>query len=444
MIATNDNYTVIIGAGWAGLSAACYLSQKNHLVSLYESSRHPGGRARSVELGNHNRFYVDNGQHLLIGAYHNTLKLLRLISVDINKSFTRKKLKLSMYNLKDEKLLLKTFNLPAPFNLFFGLLFCQDLSVTQKYRVMVFSLKLSRNKLLNSDDISVKKLLLQNNQPKKLINALWEPLCIATLNTPIEKASARIFITVLQKSLLGNSHDSDFLFTRQNLSSILPHPAIQYLKNNNASIKMSSRASEIIIQNNSVIGIVINDEFIATNSLILAIPPYACIKLLSKHKQLNDITNKLLEINYQPICTIYLQYAKEVSLNQEMIGIWGSTIQWLFDRKTANQEGLMAAVISAHGEHMKLDNDELIQKVISEIQSLYPHWPSPLSSNIIREKRATFSCDVNISNKRPINKTPVKGLWLCGDYTETNLPATIEGAIISANLTATEIIKEKR
>lgn len=199
MTATNDKYTVIIGAGWAGLSAACYLSQKNHLVSLYESSQYPGGRARSVELGNHNRLHVDNGQHLLIGAYHNTLKLLRLISVDINKSFTRKKLKLSMYNLKDEKLLLKTFNLPAPFNLFFGLLFCRDLSVTQKYRVMCFSLKLSRNKLLNSNDISVKNLLLQNNQPKKLINALWEPLCIATLNTPIDKASARIFITVLQK-----------------------------------------------------------------------------------------------------------------------------------------------------------------------------------------------------------------------------------------------------
>jgi len=442
-VSSKANKIVVIGAGWAGLSAACYLIQKNYQVSLFESSKQAGGRARSVQLKIDTNLTVDNGQHLLIGAYHHTLNLLKLISTDLNKSKVKKKLKLVMYGLKKEKLILETYNSPAPFNLFFGLLLCKDLSFSQKYRVIYFSFKLSKSNLLSKGDISVEDLLLQLKQPKKLLKALWEPLCIATLNTPIKTASAKIFISVLQKSLLGKRHDSDFLFTNQNLSAILPQPALTYLKKHNANIQMSSRASEIIIKDNAIKGIVVNDKVIATTNLVLAIPPYACAKLLSNHPQLNKITNKLLQLKYQPICTIYLQYPKEITLNQEMIGLWGTTTQWLFDRKEVNQEGLMAAIISSSGEHMELDNDSLITKVISEIQDLFPDWPQPLHSKIIREKRATFSCDVNISRYRPSNNTPIKGLWLCGDYTETNLPATIEGAIISANLTVTDITQNK-
>lgn len=430
---------MIIGAGWSGLSTACFLVKNSYNISVYESSKQLGGRARGIQLDNISHSRVDNGQHLLIGAYHETLKLMQLISADINNSLLRQKLKLKMHNLNTDKLFLNTFNLPYPFHLFFGLLFCADLTLSQKLRIMHFSFKISSNTLLEKGDISVGELLVKYKQPNKLVKALWEPLCIATLNTPINKASAKIFINVLKKSLFGRKSESDFLFTTKNLSSIIPEPAASYLHKHNANIQLSSRATKIIVKNNSIESVVINGELIPIKNLVLAIPPYACAKLLSNIIELDDIVKQLLQFEYQPICTVYLQYPEDVTMNQVMIGVWDSTVQWLFDRKITNQNGLMAAIISAEGSHMDLDNKSLIEQVQSEIKQLFPDWPTPLYSKVIKEKRATFSCNVNISTIRPANKTPVTGLWLCGDYTNTDLPATIEGAIISGKLTATEI-----
>jgi len=439
---------VIIGGGWSGLSAACYLANDNVSITLYESSKQLGGRARSIQLDNQS---VDNGQHLLIGAYNETITLMQLISADIKSCLTRQPLALNMIELSDnannsninigDKLFLKTVNLPSPFHLFFGVVLCADLSFSQKIRAAYFSLKISSKKLLKNGDISVAELLSKYAQPTKLVKALWEPLCLATLNTPIREASAALFIAVLQKSLLGSKSDSDFLFTSKNLSSILPEPAAHYLTQKTNEIKLSSRANEIIIKNGCVEGVVIDDELISTANLILAIPPFACTKLLANHTELNTIFNQLSQIEYQPICTVYLQYPESTTMNQAMIGSWGGTIQWLFDRKLVNQNGLMAAIISANGPHMELDNESLIDQIQSEIKCLFPNWPESLHAKVVREKRATFSSNINISNLRPKNKTPIKGLWLCGDYTNTDLPATLEGAIISGKLVANEIMK---
>ncbi len=441
---SSDEKVIVIGAGWSGLSAACYLANSAYKVSIYESSKHLGGRARSVQLNNNT---IDNGQHLLIGAYQETLKLLHLISADIKSSLLRQNLVLNMFSSTKERLKLKTYNLPSPLHLLFGLVFCSDLTFLEKYKIIYFNVKLatSSKTLLAKNDSSVFKLLQKYKQSEKLIKALWEPLCIATLNTPIKSASAKIFINVLKKSLLGSKSDSDFLFTIKNLSAILPEPAELFLQQHNANIERCSRATDIVMENNCITGVIINDKLITTKKLILAIPPYACEKLLSrqKHSALANLTKQLSIFDYQPICTVYLQYPKHISLNQAMIGVWGTTIQWLFDRSLVEQPGLIAAIISTQGKHMQMDNNTLIQIVQSEILSLFPDWPKALHANVIREKRATFSCEVNISKSRPTNTTPITGLYLCGDYTATDLPATIEGAIISGKLAATEINQSK-
>ncbi len=436
---SSNEKVIIIGAGWSGLSAACYLASNAYKVSIYDSSKNLGGRARSIQLNGNT---VDNGQHLFIGAYQETLKLLQLISADIKSSLLRQNLVLNMFSSTKEQLKLKTYSLPSPLHLIIGLVFCSGLTLFQKYRIIYFSIKLATsNNLVSNNDISVLELLQKCKQPEKLIKALWEPLCIATLNTPIKSASAKIFINVLKKSLLGSKSDSDFLFTLKNLGVILPEPAELFLQQHNANIERCSRATDIVIKNNCITGVIINDKLITTNKLILAIPPYACEKLLSKqkHSALANLIKQLSIFDYQPICTIYLQYPKYITLNQAMIGVWGTTIQWLFDRSLAEQPGLIAAVISAQGKHMQMDNDTLIQTVQSEIFKIFPDWPKALHANVIREKRATFSCKVNISNSRPTNTTSITGLYLCGDYTATDLPATIEGAIISGKLAATEI-----
>ena len=137
-------------------------------------------------------------------------------------------------------------------------------------------------------------------------------------------------------------------------------------------------------------------------------------------------------MGYQPIVTVYLQYSKDIKLSQEMIGLSNTLSQWAFDRGSfCQQKGLISVVISAKGEHMAMDDVKLTQTVHDEISILFEDKLTLIDSFVIREKRATFACTVNINDIRPTNKTNIKGLFLAGDYTDTGYPATLEGAVRS-------------
>jgi uncharacterized protein with NAD-binding domain and iron-sulfur cluster len=126
-----------------------------------------------------------------------------------------------------------------------------------------------------------------------------------------------------------------------------------------------------------------------------------------------------------------------------MTGLLGTVSQWIFDRGIHGQRGLMAVVISGDGEHMERNNEDLCAKVSEELARHFPRWPAPLATHCIREKRATFAATVNVNRLRPGQRTPLKGLWLAGDYTDTGLPATLEGAVRSGMMCAREIILQR-
>ena len=127
-----------------------------------------------------------------------------------------------------------------------------------------------------------------------------------------------------------------------------------------------------------------------------------------------------------------------------MTGIQDGISQWVFDRRFCGQKGLMSVIISAEGDHMKLNNQALTEAVINELAILRPDWPKPLDTMVIREKRATFSCHTGVSKYRPDYKTSIKGCWLAGDFTNTGLPATLEGSIRSGLECARGIIQSVR
>jgi len=140
---------------------------------------------------------------------------------------------------------------------------------------------------------------------------------------------------------------------------------------------------------------------------------------------------QLERIASAPICTVYLQYPEHIAAEQAMTGLTGTLGQWLFDRRLCRQSGLMAVVISGHGEHEQMDNDELGLRISQELARLYPHWPQPQQVFVIREKRATFVCERGINRSRPHGQTAAHNVWLAGDYTATGYPATLEGAVRS-------------
>ena len=438
----NKMHIAIIGGGMAGLAAASALAEKSIKTTLFEAGPHFGGRARSVAIEfNSQTFQVDNGQHILLGAYQETLKLLTKVGVDEKAAFTRLPLALNMlsgHNKQGFKLNCDNF-LPHPVNQLFGFLGCQGLGFIERISTISFMAKLKKISYRLTEDEPLRDFLLKNGQSHHTINVLWEPLCLAALNTPIQSASSKIFLNVLGDAFRHNKTHSDFLIPKLDLSQILSTPITRYLQAKEVNLRTNKRIRSIKESENgfSVSTRLESHEF---SHVIIATPAKTLKELTVDLPKLDFITSQTAQYQDQPIYTIYLQYPSHITLAQPMLGLVDSTSQWVFDRgQLCGQHGLMAVIISAQGKHQKLTQDMLALKVAQELHHVIPNLPKPLWHKVIAEKRATISCTVNLP--RPANLTPYQHLYLAGDYTYADYPATIEGAVRSGLACAHLILK---
>jgi squalene-associated FAD-dependent desaturase len=430
---------IIIGGGWAGLSCAIELTALGLPVTVLESARQLGGRARRVAFENN---AVDNGQHVLVGAYHNTLDLLKRLNLSLDTNLYRESLHLMLQGADRQQFQLNLPPLLAPLNLLVGLLSCKGFTLKDRWHAFTFGLQLFSNALYFEADISVAELLARHKQTENTINALWEPICLASLNTPIDEASARIFVQILYDSFCRSHRDADMIIPRVDLGCLLPDAAYEYIEQHGGFVHLGQRVSELVIEERHITGVKCEDNRYEAAHVVLAIPPHACQPLLKSHPAMHDIAYNMSGFHYHPICTIYLQYPASVQTDRPIQGFLGTTAQWIIDRRITAQPGLMAVVISGPGSHMQLNNEQLSTVIQNELQGMFPHWPTASAYLVIREKRATFSCRVGINQLRPDNHTPVHGLWLAGDYTNTGYPATIESAVISGQRAARLIHQE--
>jgi len=377
----------------------------------------------------------------MLGAYRETLHLLNIVGVHEQQVFDRHPLRLKMRQSGQPDIQVSFPRLPAPLHSLFGLAMVDGLSLHDRwYALKMCASLISVHKNLNND-VSVAEFLRQNNQSDKLITILWRPLCLAVLNTPIDKASSEIFIRSLKDAFAHKRSDSDLLYPQENLGNILPDPAHRYIERQGGFVKLRHRVTQLNIENNKIIGIELsNGSVMYTDHLILAVPPLTCKNLLTPHEAMNQVTTKLAQIENAPICTVYVQYSSTTRLSLPMIGLIGTTGQWIFDRARHGRAGLMAVVISSDGPHMQLNNQDLCNQIINDLSGVFPEWPEPVDSFVIRERRATFLCRTGVNSIRPATTTPVSGCLLAGDFTATDYPATLEGAVRSGITAAQHII----
>ncbi len=437
----SSNHVVIVGGGWAGLATAVELTRHNIQVTVLESAKQLGGRARSVHL---DELHVDNGQHMLLGAYEATLDLLRQIGVNENDVFERQPLSLQWLRPNGKSVSLNTPKLPAPLHLAWALFNAKGLSFHDRLSALKFCHRLQKTNFTIEKDCNVEIFLKENQQSPDLIKAIWEPLCLGALNTQIHEASAQLFLRTLGDSFNHSRKDSDILLTRKNLGDIFPQPASDYIETNHGSVRLGQRVTEVNINNDTINGVTLQEEHIPSHYVVLATPVSITNNLIEDTASLQNISSQLKAIQHRPICTVYLQYSENTKLDGFLRGSLDTTSQWIFDRGLYEQNGLISVVISGEGEHMKWDNKKLCDVVEKELANHFPRWPKPSDKHVIREKRATFAATVDINQHRPNTQTPVKGLWLAGDYTNNGLPGTLEGAVRSGILCAQQIIKEQR
>ncbi len=404
------------------MAAAVTLSEKGHQVTLFESARQLGGRARGVM---HEGTQLDNGQHILLGCYRETLSLIEKVGGKIDLDFLRMPLQLDLHG----QFSLRAPKLPAPFDLLAGLLLAQGLSLGDRISAVRFMNHIKKIHFRLDADIPVAELLASHDQSEKLVHKLWEPLCIAALNTPTNIASAQVLLNVLKDALNQTRSDSDMLIPNIDFTALFPARAASHVKKHGGHV-LTSCGVETLIPLESGFEIITRRGSLYFNHVICATSPAAAARLLRPIAELEQIANQIDAIRYQPIYTVYLQYPRGTRLPHPMLGLYKRYSQWLFDKgRISGHDGLIASVISAEGLHQELPQEELAHKVMEEIAEEFGIREKPLWHKVIAEKRATFSCTPNLL--RPDQQTPLPRLFLAGDYTRGDYPATLEGAVRS-------------
>jgi len=437
----------IVGGGWAGCAAAVNLAQRGYRIILFEAARTLGGRARCVELQGKQ---LDNGQHILLGAYSESLRLMRTVGIDVNNALLRLPLQMR-YPPSNDAMDFVAAGLPAPFHLLAALLRARGLDRQDKLAMARFTTTVRWMGWQLHADCTVAELMQRYDQTDRLVLLMWRPLCIAALNTPPEYASAQVFLHVLRDSLGARRQASDMLIPRTDLSRLFPERAREFVEQRGGKVMLGSPVKKIMRLGKrwliasgpaSLAQEETPREAQAFDALVIATQPSSAAALLADL----PLQPRLPELRYEPIITCYLQYRPDLSLPHAFYALldrpdddeWG---QFVFDRGhlDKSQAGLLAVVISAAEQASAMSHDALASAVAQQLAASFrmPQLARPSWSKVIAEKRATFSCAPCLS--RPSNATNLPGLFLAGDYTQSDYPATLESAVRSGVLAANAI-----
>ncbi|HEV7393625.1 MAG TPA: hydroxysqualene dehydroxylase HpnE [Burkholderiales bacterium] len=423
----------VIGGGYAGFAAAVTLADAGVAVTVYEAARELGGRARRVVV---NGVALDNGLHILIGAYRETLRLVHEVHGTASEALMRLPLDWQVHR----RFRLKAAPLPAPLHLALGLLTARGASWRERFAAARFVRAMHAQQFRLAEDISVNALLAAHGQGPAFQAYFWKPLCLAALNTPPAIASAQVFINVLRDGALAHRSAGDMLLARGDLSTLFPEPAANHVRAHGGQVALGSRV-DALIHTREGLGVKTQRDTREYAHVICAASPYNAAALIASLPELQEAAATLAQLQYQPIYSIYLQLKESVRLPAPMVALTGLA-QWVFDREAiCGQRALVAAVISGKGAHQGMTQDELAHKVYDELNGELGPLPPLAWHRVIAEKRATFECSVGV--KRPSTRTPLAQVHLAGDYTASDYPATLEAAVRSGIAAATQVLESR-
>jgi hydroxysqualene dehydroxylase len=433
----------VIGGGWAGLAAAVQATRQGHRVTLWEMAAHVGGRARTVSSKDR---VLDNGQHILIGAYTQTLELMRVVGVDVDQVLMRRPLTVVFPDGKGLRLGAKvrgTPPLPQVANGFgeragpqhlaamrtlwaFGkaVLGYSGWSLRDKWGFVHTSSKWALNGFTCDNTCTVAQLTA--HLPHKVRTELLDPLCVAALNTPAAQASAQVFLRVLKDALLSGPGSSDLLLPRVRLGQLWPQPAAQWLARAGAAIVHSHRVERIAP---SLGGWLVDGA--AVDGVVLACTASEAARLVEPH--VPAWAKQAHSLDYEPIITVYAQ-SPQAQLPEPMMALYCSDLapaQYVFDLGViSDAPSVLAFVISGAAAWVAQGQEATVRAVLAQGEkALASYLRSPLVVlQVLTEKRATFLCTPGL--KRP-NSSVLPGCVAAGDYVDGPYPATLEGAMRS-------------
>lgn len=428
---------IILGAGVAGISTAVNLADKNISLKVFEASSKPGGRAMSL-VDKKSGDIIDNGQHILIGAYKEFLKICQELGA--MKYLKKMPMKVKFIFPDKSRVVLNPEILPGKLGMLAGLL-NMNISWKSKKNALKFLIKLN----ISKDDylgISSYDFLKKFKQTDELINILWEPLVVATLNASLRESDASLLAAVIRQGLLPGPKASRIYFPYYGFNKIYDL-FNKYLKKHKAEIHFKSSVKELVIENGKAKGVILsNGETHYADYIISAMPAKRLKAVLGENllPELRYINN----YEYTPIVSLYLWYDREI-MEEEFVALLETQAQWIFKYKNPDNkhQNIYSIVISNAENLLDFSSEEILNICLEEIERVLPiAKEAKLESwRLFRDKKATISPAPAIQFIRPHTKCSIENLYLAGDWTQTYLPATIEGAARSGKAAADEIMK---
>ncbi len=283
---------------------------------------------------------------------------------------------------------------------------------------------------------------LLEEQPQSVVDALWEPLCVAALNTPIASASAQIYLNVLAAAFASRAQDSDILFPRVDLSTLFPDAAAAYVADRGGEIRMGAMVDALAVRSDGV-SLITDYHEERFGAAVVSVGPHQLGRLLDGVAGTVELLSSVAAFTYEPILTAYLQYARDLRLAHPMLKLDGAPGQWLIDRgQLDGPAGLAAVVISTETPGVRITHDALAEQIDAQLRRRLTGLPPPAWLRVIAERRATYACIAGLA--RPAAGLIAPRLYLGGDYTDTEFPATLEAAARSGVAAARALLKDER
>ena len=414
----NPLRVAVVGAGWAGIAAAVHARKAGHAVEVFEMAPQAGGRARTVRVAGQP---LDNGQHILIGAYQATLALMREVGADTNTLLRRLPLALQYPDGQGLKL-----QQGAPVPAFVrAVLRRQGWSWGERLSLLATASRWAARRFRCVATLSVAELC--EGLPAKVQRQLIEPLCVAALNTPAEQASAVVFLRVLRDALFSGAGSSDLLLPCAPLGALLPQPAAAWFERHGVRLHTGARVTELQPEAD---GWRLDGRRFDT--VVLACTAAEAARLCAPFAP--DWARMAAALGYEPIVTVYLR-CPGARLALPMVALHAGAdapAQFAVDLGALDgPAGVFAFVISGAREWVDRGLEATAAATLAQAMAAFPAgtWPTPPTLlHAAAEKRATFRCTPGL--QRPPSAIAQR-LWAAGDYVAGPYPATLEGAVRS-------------
>ena len=401
----------VIGAGLSGLAAAVRLAERGENVMVHEAARQAGGRCRSY----HDQqldMVIDNGNHLLLSANHAALAYLKTIGA--------------------------ADRLTGPKTSEFAFM---DLATSERWTVNIndgplplwlFDAKRRPLGTKATDFLGMAKLLLPTKKTMGEVidcsgpayDRFLQPLFLAALNTDPKEGAASLAGQIIRETIMRGGKYVRPLIAHEGLGHALVEPALAYLASRNATVRFGDRMRALGVANGKIETLDFGDskaELTLRDRVILAVPPMVAAAL---------VPGLTTPTSSRAIVNAHFRLDPPANL-PPMTGIINATTEWLF-----SYPGRLSTTTSGADRLLEQSREDLAATIWTEVAAIaglsgeMPPW------QIVRERRATFAATPEENARRPGSKTTLSNLYLAGDWTDTGLPATIEGAIRSGNRAA--------